>query len=250
MNTMKPMSATPLAQKLPLLKLGIVLLQFLLLAAGPADATQVLDRSTGKSLVGRISLTDPSRIAVEGARIRRVLKISGEFEQASDEVTGAVFLTPASEKPISVFVLDDKNRTFKILLQPDAIPAEDLLIRDGEESRGTASAIEKSGERERAGKNLILALENDTVPPGMELREGTGEIPLWNESRFRLERRLVGRWLIGEKYELTNTSGKPMTLDEREFFRKGVVAIAIDYFNLNPGESTYVLVVRERRPNE
>lgn len=246
---MKPTSATPLGQKL-LKHLGTTLLPILLLGAASADATQVLDRTDGKPMVGRISLTDPSRISVDGAKIRRVLKISGEFEQASDEATGAVFLTPTVDKPISIFVLDDKNRTFKVLLQPAAIPAEDLLIRDAEEVRNSASAIEKSGERERAAKNLILALENDTVPPGMDLRENVVEVPLWNESRFRLERSLVGRWLVGEKYELTNSSDKPMTLDEREFFRKGVVAIAVDYFNLNPGESTYVLVVRERRPNE
>lgn len=248
MNIMKPTSETHLAQKL--LKPAIALLPLLLLATNAADATQVLDHTGGKPLVGHIALSDPSRIAVEGARIRRILKVSGDFGQETDEATGTVFILPSSEKPISIFVLDDKDRSFKVLLQPDAVPSEDLLIRDKDDASGEPSAIEKSGERERAGKNLILALENDSVPAGMELQESSVDIPLWNESRFRLERSLIGRWLVGEKYALTNISGKPMTLDEREFFRKGVVAISIDNLNLNPGENTYVLVVRERRPNE
>jgi len=51
--------------------------------------------------------------------------------------------------------------------------------------------------------------------------------------------------LKGEKYLLTNTSDKPMVIDERELYRRGVVAIAIEKPELKPAETTAVYVVSE-----
>lgn len=63
-------------------------------------------------------------------------------------------------------------------------------------------------------------------------------------------RRYDGTQLIGEKYELTNTSKEEMVLAEQEFFKENVKAIAVQNHNLKPGDVTFVYVVRARRNNE
>lgn len=48
----------------------------------------------------------------------------------------------------------------------------------------------------------------------------------------------------GEKYRLTNTGKTALRLVEQELYRKGVVAVAIEQMQLEPGQTTSVHVVR------
>ncbi|MGS0979360.1 hypothetical protein [Burkholderia glumae] len=52
--------------------------------------------------------------------------------------------------------------------------------------------------------------------------------------------------LVGETYTLANTSHNDLSLDERELYAPGVLAVAIEDANLPAGASTIVYVVRER----
>ena len=71
-------------------------------------------------------------------------------------------------------------------------------------------------------------------------------VPLWNEARFVLVRTLEGA-LVGEKYQLTNVSTQRMVIDERELYRRGVLAVMVETLDLEPGESTQIMVVLEGR---
>ena len=53
--------------------------------------------------------------------------------------------------------------------------------------------------------------------------------------------------LVGEKYQLTNVSKQRMVIDERELYRRGVLAVMVETLELEPGESTQVMVVLEGR---
>mgnify|MGYP000573642414 CR=1 FL=1 len=53
--------------------------------------------------------------------------------------------------------------------------------------------------------------------------------------------------LLGEKYQLTNVSSSRMVIDERELYRRGVLAVMVDSLELEPGEATNVMVVLEGR---
>jgi hypothetical protein len=57
----------------------------------------------------------------------------------------------------------------------------------------------------------------------------------------------AGRRLVGEKYQLTNVSKQRMVIDERELYRRGVLAVMVETLELEPGESTQVMVVLEGR---
>ena len=68
-------------------------------------------------------------------------------------------------------------------------------------------------------------------------------VPLWKESMFVRTKVVRGNSLVGEKYRLTDMSNKPMIIDERELYRKDVVAISIDKPDLQPAETTDVYVI-------
>ena len=93
---------------------------------------------------------------------------------------------------------------------------------------------------------MLLALARDTEPEDMTARDTLVIVPLWNEARFVLVRTLEGA-LLGEKYQLTNVSSSRMVIDERELYRRGVLAVMVDSLELEPGEATNVMVVLEGR---
>jgi conjugal transfer pilus assembly protein TraK len=93
---------------------------------------------------------------------------------------------------------------------------------------------------------VLLALARDAEPEDMTARNTLEIVPLWNEARLILVRTLDGA-LFGEKYQLINVSSSRMTIDERELYRPGVLAVMVDSLELEPGESTDVLVVLEGR---
>lgn len=243
---MKPTNMIHLAQKLT----NAVLLSALL-ATSSASAYQLKDADEGIPVHGFLSLNEPSRIAVDGAKIRRVLKVDGEFTDAKDEETGAVFITPTTPKPLNIFVLDDQNHTYQLLLQPKDVPSENIVIRDRKSGSGRSAAIEKKTTNyHRLIKNMVLALATDDRPAGIDIADVFQEVPIWNEARLVLHNIYRGRSMAGERYSLTNISNAPMVLQEQEFSRKGVLAVSIENMNLAPGESTNVYVVREKSDHE
>jgi len=57
--------------------------------------------------------------------------------------------------------------------------------------------------------------------------------------------KVVNGPLRGEKYLLTNTSDKSMVIDERELYRRGVLAVSVERPELKPAETTAVYVISE-----
>jgi len=68
---------------------------------------------------------------------------------------------------------------------------------------------------------------------------------LWKGIKFELVRTLDLTGLRGEAYRLTNISDKQIVMDEREFYRDGVQAVAIEKIVLETGDSTAVFVLSE-----
>lgn len=225
----------------------------LLLLSNPASALQVLDASDGETLVARISQREMSRIAIDKGRLRKLPFTEGDLIVEKDEENGQVFVRPATiegAKPINVFVIDDRGRTYGLLLQPADIPSENIIIRDRATKSEKSSIEKKGGSHQRVIKNMVLAMVTAASPNGVEVREMRQEIPLWQEARLTLQRAYIGRSVVGEIFLLTNVSNKPMVITEPELSRRGVISVSVENMNLAPGESTDVFVVREKKDNE
>lgn len=217
-----------------------ILLATLLLAILEAHAAQILSGRPDETLAASASRTEPTLIRVDGHRIRRVFGAEGDFLVTPDKDAGTAYIKPSTEKQaFSVFVSDDTGRTWKLLLSLVDGPSDNIIIK-GKPDPGNKQA-DRDMARNQAIKRVLLALESSDVTD-IESRVTNELVPLWKEAMFVLVRVIDGP-LRGEKYMLTNTSDKPMVIDERELYRRGVVAVSVERPELKPAETTAVYVI-------
>ena len=220
-----------------------ILSALLLLASLDAGAAQVLQGRPDDTLAAGLSRSEPTLIRVEGHRIRRVFGAEGDFDVKADKDAGTAFVKPTTDKPaFSAYVADDAGRTWKLLLSLTDGPADSIVIK----GRGGESADKRPGKdstRNLEIKRVVLALDADGET-NMESRTANELVPLWKEAIFVLVKIVQGP-LKGEKYHLSNTSDKPMVIDERELYRRGVVAVSVEKSELNPAATTAVYVISE-----
>lgn len=215
----------------------------LLLAALEAHAAQVLTGKPDETLSAVVSRSEPTLIRIEDQRIRRVFGTEGDFSVVADKDAGTVFIKPTTDKSaFSVFVADEAGRTWRLLLAVADGPSESILIK-GRSAPPAAKPSGRSLARVQAIKQTVLALESSDGA-GVDMRETNELVPLWKEAMFVLVKVVDGP-LRGEKYLLTNTSDKPMVIDERELYRRGVLAVSVERPELKPAETTAVYVISE-----
>ena len=227
------------------------LLPLLLALSFPASAIQILEGVDGQTLLGKISQKELTRVTVERGRIKKVTGNAGEFLLEKDEDKGQVYIRPTTDtgtKPVNLFITTDRS-TFTLLLQPVDVPAETIVIKD-RATRSEPGRMEQSSAYVRVIKNLLLTMASDTLPRDMEVREMAKEVSLWKDARLLLTRTYRGQAITGEKYLLTNASGKPMVITEQELYKAGVIAVSVENLNLRPDESSNVFVIRERSDYE
>lgn len=217
-------------------------------AINSAWALQTIDVSDGRSHLVKISSKEMSRIAIDGGKIRRMDFVEGELEVKKDDEGGYYLVIPVAQKPINVFVTTSSGMTHALILQPTDMPLETIILREPMKSENdpkrTHVKIERAGSLELAVKRLVMAMARDEKPVEFDVTAYNKEINLWNESRFVLVSKYVGRSLTGEHYRLTNVSKSIMRIAEQELYKPGVVAISIENQELNSGETTEVFITR------
>ena len=215
----------------------------LLVASFSASAAQVLVGKSDDTLTASVSRTEPTLIRIEGHRVRRIFGAEGEFSITADKDAGTAFIKPSTDKPtLSLFVSDESGRTWKLLLSVTEGPSDSITIK-GRSTGSNAQPQGKDATRNQHIKRILLALQSDSDME-MDSRASNEIVPLWAEVLFVLTKVIDGQ-LKGEKYQLTNTSASPMVIDERELYRRQVVAISIVKPQLAPGERTDVFVISE-----
>lgn len=251
------------------------------LAATPAHAIQVIEARDGVTIEAVIASKESTRIRIENAAITDVfgnlyssncappaatvavapatatapmVNPAGEIALQCDRDKGEIYVRPVgnSTKPINLFV-SSANATYTLLLRRSDTPSDTIVIRDKSARRPNTdpssvrqAPLGPSANHIRTMKALLVNMVTDRLAPEVRMEEINRPIQLWSEARFSLLRTYEARGLVGEKYLLTNVSGKVMVLSEQEFDRAegGVVGIAIDNLNLRPGDSANVYVIR------
>lgn len=174
---------------------------------------------------------------------------AGDVILECDRDKGQIYVRPVSAdktKPLNLFI-STAHATYTLVMQPVDMPADTIVIRDRAANAAPASsatARTDSASHVRALKNMVYAMATDEPAQELRVEEVGRPVALWAEVHFTLQRRFVGRNMTGERYLLTNVSSAPMVLAEQEFYREGVLGVAIENHNLRPGDSTSVHVVR------
>lgn len=219
----------------------IFLVLALLLNSLQANATQIVFQELPTdAATATISRHEPNLIAVDGRKIRRIYGAEGLFTITPEPDTGSAWLKPTSDKKLmSAYITDEDGQHYKLLLKVEDVPAETVIIKGRGLKTKVASASDKNEPRNEEIINTTVALFN-----------GHGDrrnkvIPLWKGTKFELVQSIDLRGLRGEAYILTNTSDKQIIMEEREFYRSGVVSVSIENPTLAAGKSTRVFVVSE-----
>lgn len=240
--------------------LSAVSLLSLLLLSFDTSATQVVDGCYATHQQVNISAREQNRLAIDGRRIGTVVPSQkGVISYIKDEQAGALYFTLASDTPnsgtVTLFVSDELNpgAPCKLILVPRPIAGEEIIIKPPAETR-TSAAGRKGGDGralayQRHAKNLILQMA-DEESHDFEAIPINQEIPLWKEARLVMLSKYLDGDLVGEKYRLTNVSGKDMLLVEQELYRKGVAAVVIENHTLPPKGQTLIFIVRGRKNDE
>lgn len=204
----------------------------------------------GRSVFAKISARELTRIKVQNGRIENVRGLQGEITIDKDVETGEVYIRPVHPaKVVNLFVTTDSGQTHTLVLQPQDVPAQTLILKEmhrrlpAERAPGTASFHKEI-------KDMIVALARDEMPRGVEVEEVGRRVPLWKDTTYVLERRHKTTDRIAEKYSFTNQTGETMVLSEPEFYADGVLAVSIEHMQLAPQATTNVFIVRKRGGND
>lgn len=231
-----------------------------LLASNQADATQLIDNADRQHIQVNISARESNRLAVEGRRIANVVPgQAGQIVGKKDEALGVLYFSLNPDAPVngtvSLFVTDEQSVTYKLILIPRAIAAEEIILRPPADKSAAAKKVSSADGRatsyERRLKDLVLVMADDELQDGtMDKVDVNKEVALWKEGRLILEAKFMQADFVGEKYRLTNVSNADMLLVEQELFRRGVRVVSVRNQTLAPNDSTYIYIVRERKENE
>lgn len=233
-----------------MIKIRLALLLLSNLALIPAShALQTANAVEGKSIFVKMSTRDFNRIAIEGGRVRLVKGADRDMVLGDkDEVTGQALIKPLVKDPFSLFVFSETGMTYTIVVQPMDIPSESIILREQLPKKPVAPSpagkIETPAGYIKAIKSLLHVMNSDNVPGDIEVRTTWKEIKLWQNTRFALEKVYSGQLLVGESYRLFNLGQSNIRIAEQEFYKKGVIAVAVKALELEPGKSTQVFVIK------
>ena len=192
-----------------------------------------------------VSLTGPNRIAVMGKKISNAIFDARQLDMQTEEATGQIFVFPKTNEPFALFVTTEDKETHALTLMPQAIRSQEIILGSKEPQRANkpvsssyqpkalVDAIDAPDLDKRVTK-LIRALARDELPEGFHAtnRCGKGCIKLMANDE------LVGKVLLH-----TNTSQTVVTLEEKFFYERGVLAVALQKTILKPQDFTRVFVV-------
>lgn len=190
-----------------------------------------------------VSLTGPNRIAVFDKKIINAIYDNTQLEVQSDNVTGQIFVFPKTESSVALFLTTDDRETYALTLIPQASRSQEIVLNARTNfKKSTASYSQKvfaesvlnAPDFEVKITRLIRALARNEVPEGFHSSNRCGNDCLRSLSTETLSARLLVH---------KNTSQRPVELQEKYFYQKGVLAVSIVKPFLAHGESTWIYQV-------
>lgn len=219
-------------------------------------AQEVIDVGPKKTPEIRISRKDFNRIAIFDGRVKTLKFKAGELDVNPDETTGSAFVMPNVSGTISTFVITASGQAHQVNLIPSDISSQTIVLREpkpdsaqgkgtGNEPKAVSQRVDRANSYDTAVKRIVGAMARGEKLADLRYEEFNQEFQLWQGTRLWLMSRYSGQTYTGENYRIQNITQSTMRLDEREFYKPGVLAVAIEIHQLAPNEATDVFLVRE-----
>jgi type-F conjugative transfer system secretin TraK len=229
------------------MKIKSYLIILSLIFANEAMAIQNKEVNDGDEFNAVISRNDLNRIKVVNDKIRDIKSNNQELDLNVDEKNGEVYLRVASayeNKPINIFILTQQNQTYKGILYPKLIPAEQIILNN--ENIGLANNYLNKNNNKNSYEKEILELMNvmrrGQKIENYQIKRNSKYIDLGDLSMKRSEI-YKGVNMTGEVYIIKNSTKQILNLDEKFFYKNGVKAIKIEKRELLPSEQSQVFII-------
>lgn len=217
------------------------------LISGQSMAAQTKMVEDGSEFSAEISKSDINRIKVVGDRIKDIKSNSGELEVSVEEKKGEIYIRPttiAENRPLNLFIITEQGFTYKALLYPKAIPAEQILLRNDDVVTNSDVEVAKitKNSYEQQIIALIRAMREKKKVEGYQVKSDRKNLDLGDLDVRRISV-YKGQNFIGEIFTLKNSTKTLISVEEKMFFKNGVRAVKIENPNLLPDESTEIFIV-------
>ncbi len=231
-----------------------MILSAMVLAALPfsAHALQIKQVTDNGQITAIVSAQEISRVSLAKDRIRMV-NGDPEVDITHDSETGDVYIKPATAplaKPLNLFISTEKGFTYQLLLMPEKVPSEQIIIRNDDAFDGSEEA--QTWESRTPFHATIIDVLKATIG-GVNLPAGFKKEVFKEEDADRREHLLLSRKyaisgsaLQGIAVEVRNTSEAATTLSERDLYSPDQAAIYMPQRKLEPGATVTVYLVRRR----
>ena len=212
-----------------------------------SNAAQVRQMEDNDEQSADISKQDINRIKLVGDRIRSTKFDLAELKVSQDDALGEIYiqlLRPGQTKPLNIFITSEQNFTYKLILYPKAIPAEQILIKNDSAVVSSDSEVSKTTKNSYQQQIIALlkAMRNKSKLESYQISNSKKSIDLGDIEMKRLST-YKGQNFIGESFILINDSNKILNLEEKMFFKNGTRAIKIEKPILLPNEATEIFIV-------
>lgn len=192
-----------------------------------------------------VSLTGPNRIAVTGKTITNAIYEASQLEVQTDAITGQVFVFPKTKDAVALFLTTEDKETHALTLIPQAVRSQEIVLEKvkQKETQNQPYApntfkepILSAPDIDKKVTRLIRALARNELPDGFHATNRCGAFCL---------KSLTSDSIVGKVLVHQNTSSQNVTLEEKLFYQKGVLAVAIENAYLTPQAMTRVYVVEK-----
>lgn len=247
-------------------RLSFVVALFLWMAILEASASQSLPLHPDKRIKAHISNDSMNRLAVANDRITQVFGDSEAFETQIEENTGQVFIKPTQEngnKALAITLITESGLTQDMTLEPSTRDAATIILKNsvatspaphggGFPSQGAGMMPTAYGVGQGPNHSYSSPSFQEQVIQAMKLLVSGQAVTIEVEDFTRtgpkgVELGLMAAYMIGSlkgyKIEIKNTSGAPLELLEKDFYRTGDVAIFFDKRFVGTGEAATFYVV-------
>jgi conjugal transfer pilus assembly protein TraK len=226
----------------------LFLLMISMILVSQAFATQIKGVIDNETVSAKISSQDVTRIFVQGDRIKSLKGVHGAYTRENDENNGEVYLQPTAAYQglaFTILIETEQGRHFTLLLMPVAVPGGTLMLVPKGVGRQQAAHFERASDYQLTLSHLVRSMMTDKVPAGYSINEVNSKkiYAIGKLATLRLKTIYQGLNFQGQIYELENKQSYPITLDEREFFKIGALAISLESPTVAPHAKIKVLRV-------
>lgn len=216
--------------------------------AKASSAAQIIEVVDDIEIKATISSYELNRIKIEGGRIEGFRALDGDLVAVADAKKGELFIhlpRKYSRKTTNLFLTSDSGATFKLLLVPRNIPAEQIFLVE----RATRDKKLKIG---HDYKSKILKFYK-----GLYKRSPISDYKIsYKKEKSRIDDLKLTKivtyspkdksGLVGEIFEIKNNSSEIKVIRPQDFYQDGVRAVKINDHILEKDQVTQMYIISIR----